>query len=303
MFEKLYKKDRESVNKNDFNLLYEEYQKLLKNYTKLEKQSFLIIKQSDRHIFKNMSQIELYEKEKSRFYSILRQSDTQGKTLLKKTYNLEEKLEIEFEYEEELLEEITATQKEVIFTMGAIGESRSKETGNHVRRVAEYSKFLALYYGISPEDAELLKNASPMHDIGKVGIPDVILNKPSKLNNNEWKIMQTHAELGYEMLKHSQRAILKAASIVAIEHHEKWDGTGYPNALQGEDIHIYGRITALADVFDALGSRRCYKEVWKDEDIFAFFKKERGKHFDPSLVDIFFHHLDKFLEIRDRLRD
>ncbi|MFA6630597.1 MAG: HD domain-containing phosphohydrolase, partial [Sulfuricurvum sp.] len=115
--------------------------------------------------------------------------------------------------------------------------------------------------------------------------------------------MDTHAALGYEMLKHSNRALLKAAAIVANEHHEKWDGSGYPRKLAGEDIHIYGRITAIADVFDALGSDRVYKKAWDDERIFALFKEERGKHFDPALVDIFFAHLDKFLTVREHFKD
>ncbi|MBU1658588.1 HD domain-containing protein [bacterium] len=202
-----------------------------------------------------------------------------------------------------LTKEIEDTQKEVVFTMGAIGESRSKETGNHVKRVAEYSKILALACGLSFEDAELLKDASPMHDIGKVAIPDSILNKPGRFDAQERLIMDTHAELGYGMIKNSDRPLLKAASIVAYEHHEKWDGTGYPRKLSGENIHIYGRITALADVFDALGSDRIYKKAWDDERIFALFKEERGKHFDPDLIDLFFDNLDKFLKIREKLKD
>jgi response regulator RpfG family c-di-GMP phosphodiesterase len=203
----------------------------------------------------------------------------------------------------ELNEEITNTQKEVVFTMGAIGESRSKETGNHVKRVAEYSKILALKYGLSEEEAEMLKQASPMHDIGKVAIPDAVLNKPGRFDENERKIMDTHAELGYGMLKSSEKALLKLASTVAYEHHEKWDGSGYPQGLKGEQINIAGRITAIADVFDALGSDRVYKKAWDDEKIFKLFKEERGKHFDPKLVDIFFDNLDEFLKIRDTFKD
>lgn len=202
-----------------------------------------------------------------------------------------------------LNKEIEETQKEVVFTMGAIGESRSKETGNHVKRVAEYSKLLALYYGLDAKEAEILKQASPMHDIGKVAIPDAILNKPGKFTEEEFEYMKRHAEIGYEMLKGSTRELLKAASIVAYEHHEKWDGTGYPRGLKEDDIHIYGRITALADVFDALGSDRCYKEAWSDEKIFQLFKEQRARHFDPRLVDIFFANIDEFLKIRARFQD
>jgi len=202
-----------------------------------------------------------------------------------------------------LNDEIEDTQREVVFTMGAIGESRSKETGNHVKRVAEYSKILALHYGLPEYFANMLKQASPMHDIGKVAIPDAILNKPGRFDEAERKIMDTHAQLGYEMLKNSNRPLLKLAATVAYEHHEKWDGSGYPNRLKGDQIDIAGRITAIADVFDALGSDRVYKKAWDDERIFNLFKEERAKHFDPKLVDIFFENLDEFLEVRDQFKD
>ena len=202
-----------------------------------------------------------------------------------------------------LVREIEDTQKEVVFTMGAIGKSRSKETGNHVKRVAEYSKILALAYGLSEEQAQLLKDASPMHDIGKVAIPDSVLNKPGRFDAEERAVMDTHAKLGYDMIRHSDRPLLKAASIVAYEHHEKWDGSGYPRKLSGEDIHIFGRITAIADVFDALGSDRVYKKAWDDEKIFNLFEEERAKHFDPKLTDLFFENLDKFLEVRNEFKD
>ena len=202
-----------------------------------------------------------------------------------------------------LTNEIEETQKEVVFTMGAIGESRSKETGNHVKRVAEYSKVLALAYGMDEDEADLLKQASPMHDIGKIAIPDAILKKPGRFNDEERGIMDSHAELGFNMIKNSERPLLKAAAIVAHQHHEKYDGSGYPQKLKGEDIHIYGRITALADVFDALGSDRVYKKAWEDEKIFKLFRKESGKHFDPKLVELFFENLDEILSVREKFKD
>ncbi len=202
-----------------------------------------------------------------------------------------------------LTNEIEDTQKEVVFTMGAIGESRSKETGNHVKRVAEYSKVLALACGMDEKEADLLKQASPMHDIGKIAIPDAILKKPGRFNDEERTIMDSHAELGFNMIKNSQRPLLKAAAIVAHQHHEKWDGSGYPQQLKGEEIHIYGRITALADVFDALGSDRVYKKAWEDEKIFKLFRKESGKHFDPHLVDLFFENIDEMLSAREKFKD
>jgi len=202
-----------------------------------------------------------------------------------------------------LNKEIEETQKEIIFTMGEIGESRSKETGNHIKRVAEYSKLLALKYGMDESEAELLKVASPMHDIGKVAIPDAILKKPGKLTVEEFETMKSHTVVGYNLLKGSCRKILKAAAIVARQHHEKWNGKGYPDGIRGEEIHIYGRITAIADVFDALGSDRCYKKAWELDRILNLFKEERGNHFDPVLVDLFIDNIAELLQIRDTYID
>jgi len=204
---------------------------------------------------------------------------------------------------QELNQELEDTQKEVIFTLGVIGENRSQETGNHVKRVAAYSEILALGYGLSQKEAIMLKEVSPMHDIGKVAIADSILNKPARFTPQEYEIMQKHTTYGYEMLKNSKRKLLKNAAIVAYQHHEKWDGSGYPQGLKGEEIHIFGRITAVADVFDALGSTRVYKEAWDDAKIFELFKIEKGKHFEPKLVDVFFENLDAILEIRERFND
>lgn len=203
----------------------------------------------------------------------------------------------------DLKQEIEDTQKEVVFTMGAIGETRSKETGNHVKRVAEYSRLLAKYSGMSEEEVVLLTDASPMHDIGKVAIHDNILHKPAKLTDDEFEIMKTHSEIGHKMLAHSKRPLLKIAATVALEHHERWDGEGYPQRLSGEEISLEGRITAIADVFDALGSDRVYKKAWEDEKIFDYFKEQKGKQFDPNLTDLFFKHLDDFLEIRKKFID
>lgn len=202
-----------------------------------------------------------------------------------------------------LYQEIEETQKEIIFRMGEIGESRSKETGNHVKRVAEYSFLLATLYGMSPEEAELIKMASPMHDIGKVAIPDEILKKPGKLTEEEFEIMKTHTYIGYRLLKNSNRRILKAAAIIAYQHHEKWNGKGYPQGLSGEQIHLYGRITAVADVLDALASERVYKRAWDFDRVIDLFKQERGEHFDPVLVDLLLDHTDEFIAIKEAYRD
>lgn len=202
-----------------------------------------------------------------------------------------------------LQEEIENTQREIIFTLAETGELRSKETGFHVKRVAEYSYLLATLWGMPKKEAEILRLASPLHDIGKIAIPDAVLLKPGRLTDEEMEVMKTHAQLGYEMLKHSERRILKAAAIVSYEHHEKWEGSGYPQQTKGEDIHIYGRITAVADVFDALSCDRVYKKAWPMERILKLFKEERGKHFDPTLVDLFMNNLDKFLEIKAQYKD
>mgnify|MGYP000007518863 FL=1 len=204
---------------------------------------------------------------------------------------------------ERLSAEIEATQKELLERLGAIAETRSKETGNHIRRVSEYSYLLATLSGMKEDEATLLRDASPMHDIGKIGIPDAILNKPGRLDDEEMNIMRTHVSLGYEMLKNSERKILRAASVVALEHHEKWDGTGYPAGKKEDEIHIFGRITAIADVFDALGSDRVYKKGWELERILEFFNEQKGRHFDPILMDIFLANLDEFLKIRDTFKD
>ncbi len=199
--------------------------------------------------------------------------------------------------------EIEETQIEIVDLMGMIGETRSKETGNHVKRVAEYSKLLALKLGLSEREAEMIRVASPMHDIGKVGIPDAILNKPGKLTYEEFEIMKMHSELGHDLLKNSQRDILKIAAIVAHEHHEKYNGKGYPQGLKGEEIHIYGRITSVADVFDALGSERVYKKAWDLDCILKLLKEERGVSFDPQIIDLFLENLEEFLVIRDSYQD
>ncbi|KIL51255.1 hypothetical protein KP77_07670 [Jeotgalibacillus alimentarius] len=202
-----------------------------------------------------------------------------------------------------LYSELIESQKEIILTMGNIGESRSRETGQHVKRVAAYSYIIARGSGLSEEEARLIELASPMHDIGKVAVPDAILNKPGKLTDIEFNQMKKHAETGYSIFKNSKRKILQAAALIARDHHEKWDGSGYPNGRSGESIHLYGRIVALADVFDALGSKRPYKDAWPLEKILNLIRFEKGKHFDPELTDVFFDHLEAIEKVRDDYRD
>lgn len=195
------------------------------------------------------------------------------------------------------------TQREMILTLCDTVETRSKESGNHVRRVAEFSRLLGLLYGLSEKEGDVLFQASPLHDIGKIAIPDRVLNKPGKLDAEEWAIMQTHASIGGELFAKSGRPILQAASIIAGQHHERWDGQGYPNRLAGDAIHIYGRIIALVDVFDALLSRRCYKEAWPEDQVIRHLQEQSGKHFDPRLVELMVNHLELFIAIRAQFPD
>ena len=180
---------------------------------------------------------------------------------------------------------------------------RSKEAAMHVRRVADVSYLLARKAGLSLKDASLLRYASPMHDVGKIAVPDAILNKPGKYTEEEYEKMKVHTNYGYIIFKDSNKEVMRAAAIVAQQHHERWDGKGYGQGLKGEDIHIFGRITGIADVFDALSHKRIYKEAWTPEDVYKKLKEEKGKHFDPELTDIFLENFDEFVQINNRYPD
>jgi len=208
-------------------------------------------------------------------------------------------LEYELKYKvDRLLTELEETQVEMIFILTELMESTSDETGKHIKRVAEYSRLLAHYHpSVSAEDANILYHASPMHDIGKIAVPPAILHKQGKLTREEFTIMKSHTTKAHEFLGVSSRKIMKAADIIAYEHHEKWDGTGYPRGLKGENIHMFGRIVALADVFDALTHKRVYKDAWSVEDAVQYILDAKGTHFDPLLVDIFEENIDEFIAI------
>ena len=197
-----------------------------------------------------------------------------------------------------LLSELENSQKELIWFLTELMESTSDEKGKHIRRVAEISALLAkLHPTLSDTDADTLYHASPMHDIGKMTVPHEILHKPGKYTPEEFEVMKSHTTNAYKLLSGSKRKLIKSAAIIAYQHHEKWDGSGYPRGLKGSDIHIYGRIVALADVFDALTHQRCYKTAWTVDDAVAFIQEQRGFHFDPELVDLMISHLDQFADI------
>jgi response regulator RpfG family c-di-GMP phosphodiesterase len=183
-----------------------------------------------------------------------------------------------------LREEIQDTQRSTVYIIGEAVERRSKETGAHVRRVGELAALLAELSGLRSSEVEFMRQAAPLHDVGKIGIPDRVLNKPGKLDAEEWEVMKTHSRIGFELLSKSDKRILQLGAIIAHEHHERWDGQGYPRGLLGEQIHIAGRIVALADVLDALVSRRCYKESWNFDEALSYVQEQAGLQFDPDLV-------------------
>lgn len=199
--------------------------------------------------------------------------------------------------------EIYDTQVEVINMLGRAAEFKDNETGNHVKRVGAYAYLLALAYGVDEREADLLRLASPMHDVGKIGVADNILKKPGRLDDDERAEMNKHANMGSEIIGIQNSEVLKYASIIAREHHEKWNGKGYPNGTSGEDIHLFSRIVAIADVFDALTSERPYKEPWPIEKAVNLLSEEKGLHFDPKLIELFIENLDEVKEIMDRYKE
>lgn len=203
----------------------------------------------------------------------------------------------------QLNKDIHDTQKEVILTLGEIVEKKSESTAHHVRRVSEIAALLAEKYDLGSSMVELIKTGVPMHDIGKIGIPDSILLKPGKLTDDEFEIMKTHALLGYNILKNSKRDILQIASTIALEHHERWDGSGYPYGKKGEEIHVAARITTVADVFDALTHDRCYKKAWTIDETLEYFRENKGKIFEPRLVDILLKNINEIIFILEKYSD
>jgi putative two-component system response regulator len=194
-------------------------------------------------------------------------------------------------------------EHETLRLLGKVSEYKDPETASHIARVAHYSRMLAEKFGLDAQACDLIFYASPFHDMGKVGISDAILLKPAKLTDEEFAVMKTHPRLGYEMLKDSKSKYLRCGAEIALTHHEKYDGSGYPYGLSGDDISIYGKITAIADVFDALTSKRPYKEPWTLEAAFELLQNESGKHFDPKLVEIFTNNAQTIKQIYETFKE
>jgi putative two-component system response regulator len=192
-------------------------------------------------------------------------------------------------------EEIRKLNFEMTYLAASIAELKSKETGEHLRRVAEFCYLFCKFLGKDEAECEKIKMAAVLHDIGKVGISDEILNKPSALDAQEWKIMKTHSLLGYEMLVDSEFELMQLAAVIALEHHERWDGEGYPYGKEGETISLIGRICAVADVFDSLLDKRAYKEPWEEKAVRDYFIMMRGSQFDPQITDILLENFDMFI--------
>lgn len=199
--------------------------------------------------------------------------------------------------------EVIETRLAIIKCLGKAAEYKDDQTGHHVVRMAHFSRLLGAATGMADADVDLLFQAAPMHDVGKIGVPDHILKKPGKLDAEEWAIMQKHVDFGVEILIDQRSELLQLASIIAHTHHEKWNGSGYPRKLAGEDIPLVGRIVAIADVYDALRSVRPYKPEWPLEKVVKLFEEERGRHFDPRLIDLMMPLLPQFEEITAQYRD
>ncbi len=197
--------------------------------------------------------------------------------------------------------ELFSSQEELTFALGEIIEERANESGFHVQRVAAMSRLLGVKVGLSEADLEQLWLAAPLHDLGKVGLPETVVCKPSLLQDVEWDLVKEHPILGAQMLKGSNRKILQLAGVIAVQHHERWDGAGYPQGLSGEGIHLFARIVSLVEVFDALAFERVHKRAWPLERTVAFIRNARGKRFDPHLVDLFLENLDEFLLLVEKL--
>ena len=224
-------------------------------------------------------------------------------TLRRQQLALEDKRRLLEGMVEEATREIREREKETLLRLARAGEFRDEETGYHLTRMARYSRLIANAIGLERDEAETIELAAPLHDIGKIGIPDGILLKPARLDEAEWGTMQRHPAIGHEILKGSASKYVRMGALIALGHHERYDGKGYPRGLDGDHIPLCARIVAVADVYDALTSARPYKKAWKPADALDYIRAQRGKHFDPGLADAFLGISDKVLEVQRDLQD
>ena len=199
--------------------------------------------------------------------------------------------------------QLVESEREVIFRLSKAAEHRDPETGAHLQRMSNYSRVIGEKMGLGVEDSHYLFTAAPMHDIGKVGTPDNILLKPGRLTPQEFEVMKQHTTIGFDILRNSHSIMLQIAAQIAASHHEKFDGSGYPGGITGENIPLFGRIVAVADVFDALTSERTYKKAWPQEEAEKYLRDNSGKHFDPECVDAFFTGIKEILDIKNHFKD
>jgi two-component system response regulator RpfG len=224
-------------------------------------------------------------------------------TLRRQQVALEDRRRLLEHMVDEATREVRARERETLMRLARAGEFRDEETGNHLLRMARYARLIADALGLDADEAETIELAAPLHDIGKIGIPDQILHKPGRLDPQEWAVMQRHPVIGHDILKGSGSKYVRMGSLIALGHHERYDGSGYPNRLAGEHTPLCARIVAVADVFDALTSERPYKRAWSAERAFEELRAQRGRHLDPELVDAFLGRQDEVLAVLARLRD
>jgi len=241
--------------------------------------------------------------------SLLKMKEIQD-TVKRHKEELKQKVQKRTESLRKTLDEMVDAQRktyeaylDTIRRLAIAAEYRDEGTVAHIMRMSHYTAVIAEGLKLSPGEVEIILQASLMHDVGKIGIPDGVLLKKAKLNEEEWYIMREHTTIGSRILSGSSSEFLKAGDVIAMSHHEKWDGSGYPNGLKGEDIPLWGRISAVADVFDALTTKRPYKEAMENEEAFEIIRKGRGSHFDPEIVDVFFNNLDKILEVQKKYQE
>ena len=200
-------------------------------------------------------------------------------------------------------QQVIARERETLLRLGRAGEYRDSDTGNHVLRMAKYARIIAEELGLNQMECEDIEYAAPMHDIGKIGIPDTVLKKPGRFNDSEWHQMRQHTVIGHKILSNSQSRFIQLGAVIALNHHEKFDGSGYPNGLSGRDIPLSARIVAVADVFDALMSPRPYKRPWQLQMALLYLQEQAGSHFDPQCVEAFFARLDQIKQVYFELQD